>query len=331
MRLTLQNLGPARVILLSALIAASCALPSYSVGDTSGTESAGTATSTGASNSSASSGAGGAGSTGTSSSTGEGGSGGCAVDDECAKIAPLCQVGVCTNGQCEFSPAQNDSNTDVKPEAQGDCTSYFCNEGQVTPMSNSNDPYDDGNPCTNDTCNGTSPVHEPVTDSQIGCQFLGPAGGDGFCSNGQCVKCSDTVPCQNAGPCFEGQCFMETCKNGVKDQGEVGTDCGGSCFPCPPGTMGCMFDADCISHLCQAGTCTQPDCTDGTQNGIESDKDCGGQCQPCADGLKCKFPSDCKSKVCFGGACKSPTCVDGQYNGAETGPDCGGPDCPPCP
>ena len=50
--------------------------------------------------------------------------------------------------------------------------------------------------------------------------------------------------------------IQEPCSNLIKDNGETGVDCGGSCLPCPT-------------------------CTDQIKNGNETDVDCGGDCRPC--------------------------------------------------
>lgn len=169
--------------------------------------------------------------------------------------------------------------------------------------------------------------------------------------------------CRNEDNRIEPTCFDE-----VKNQGELGIDCGG---PCP----------DCL-----------PTCDDRILNGTEQFIDCGGDnCAPCAtcedniqnlrwvydpnltmadfnsndsvgmaggvlwrlimeQGVDCGFPCDtfCTATcddgiqngdelgVDCGGLncpfpCNPPTCGDGIQNGQETGIDCGAPGCPDCP
>jgi hypothetical protein len=169
--------------------------------------------------------------------------------------------------------------------------------------------------------------------------------------------------CRNEDNRIEPTCFDE-----IKNQGEIGIDCGG---PCP----------ECL-----------PTCDDRTLNGTEQFIDCGGEdCEPCAtcedniqnahwkfdpnltmadfnsndsvgmaggvlwrlileQGVDCGFPCDtfcvatCDDGIqngdelgidCGGencpNSCLPPTCGDGMQNGQETGIDCGAPGCPDCP
>lgn len=169
--------------------------------------------------------------------------------------------------------------------------------------------------------------------------------------------------CRNEDNKIEPTCFDE-----VKNQGEIGIDCGG---PCP----------DCL-----------PTCDDRVRNGTEQFIDCGGEdCEPCAtcndniqnahwkfdpnltmadfnsndsvgmaggvlwrlvleQGVDCGVPCDtfcvatCDDGIqngdelgidCGGMNCPTscfpPTCGDGIQNGQETGIDCGAPGCPDCP
>ena len=98
-----------------------------------------------------------------------------------------------------------------------------------------------------------------------------------------------------------------TCDDGIRNQGETKTDCGGpNCDPC--------------------GTCN-----DGIQNQGETEVDCGGpNCDPCPscyDGIE----NQGETGVDCGGPCDTcPTCIDGIENQGETGVDCGGPCGIPC-
>jgi hypothetical protein len=96
-----------------------------------------------------------------------------------------------------------------------------------------------------------------------------------------------------------------SCSDGITNQGEAGTDCGGPCTPCAS-------------------------CSDGIQNQNESGADCGGVCLACAtcsDGVQ----NQNETGIDCGGICAAcPTCSDGIQNQGETGTDCGVP-CPACP
>src|SRR4051812_30974312 len=58
-----------------------------------------------------------------------------------------------------------------------------------------------------------------------------------------------------------------SCSDGILNQNEIRTDCGGDCAPCAT-------------------------CFDGIQNQDETGKDCGGTCQPCAsENEKITYPT----------------------------------------
>jgi len=151
----------------------------------------------------------------------------------------------------------------------------------------------------------------------------------------------------------------EGCDDGLRNQDEVGVDCGGMCRACPAAET-CFDDVqnqdetaiDC-GGVCEAcpgplGTCDDgaqnqgeagvdcggpcdacPTCDDGVQNGAESGVDCGGACDACPTCTD-NVQNGAETGVDCGGVCGAcPTCSDGQQNGAETGVDCGGA-CPAC-
>ena len=97
---------------------------------------------------------------------------------------------------------------------------------------------DDSNLVSGDGCNGT-----------CSCELCG----DGYkCKSEQC----DDNNVTNGDGC-SSICKIEgTCSDGVKNQGEIQTDCGGPCPVCP-----CVKDADCNDGLyctvdwCSAGFC----------------------------------------------------------------------------
>src|SRR6185436_5888197 len=77
-----------------------------------------------------------------------------------------------------------------------------------------------------------------------------------------------------------------TCSDGVRNDRETGTDCGGpACQACGVG-QSCNSTADCATGICTAGIC-QATCNDGIQNGNETDTDCGGSCPDCGTGDSC--------------------------------------------
>jgi len=100
-------------------------------------------------------------------------------------------------------------------------------------------------------------------------------------------------------------CVAPTCNDGVKNQGETDTDCGGAACgaTCAP-TKICAADTDCggLGASCAAGVCRN--CADGVLNGTETALDCGGQCgATCGGGLACNLGTDCATSGCTGGLC----------------------------
>ncbi len=93
------------------------------------------------------------------------------------------------------------------------------------------------------------------------------------------------------------------CMNGVQDEDETSTDCGGTeCQPCIAGD-GCLVNTDCETDYCHPeGVCLSQTCRDGVQNDGESQVDCGGACMPCGPN----------------------SCYNGEHDPeTETGVDCG--------
>ena len=99
-----------------------------------------------------------------------------------------------------------------------------------------------------------------------------------------------------------------TCKNGVRDNDEAGTDCGGSCVTAcgassggPGGSSGGDPDGG-------GGGPGNP--TNGVRDGSETDVDCGGPGAPkCAEGKTCAADTDCTVGCNYAKKCVSaPSC-----------------------
>ncbi len=166
------------------------------------------------------------------------------------------------------------------------------------------------------------------------------------CGGGTCKKCADNLKCAAATDCTSSHCAADgtgtlrcappTCSDGVVNQGESGTDCGGtsSCARCGTG-LGCTVPTDCLNGVCgSSNTCSASTCVDTVQNEQETDVDCGGpNCSSsttaCPNGKICKTGTDCLEFWCVvtsgtTGICTHPTCSDTVQNGAESDVDCGG-------
>jgi hypothetical protein len=265
------------------------------------------------------------GSSGTSS-----GGGSCAVAQDCPGEDLPCLRRACTSGGCSLeSMPLGQPTTSQYP---GDCKRVVCDgEGSETVTHVDDDPFVDGNACTEDRCDGgmaSNPILQPPGGD---CPDTGN-GVAGKCdAAGQCVECLVQGDC-GADLCQSGQCVPVTCQNEVQDGGETDLNCGGpECLPCGDGHT-CQQGSDCMSKVCEGDQCQAPACGDGVQNGAETGKDCGGAsgCPLCPPGEGCAAPGDCESLICVGGICQAADCDDGVANGSESDIDCGG-SCDDCP
>jgi len=130
---------------------------------------------------------------------------------------------------------------------------------------------------------------------------------------------------------------IETCTDGIKNQDEMGIDCGGVCAACPGPTC---YDG--IKNQNEAGVdcggpcytaCSTATCSDNIKNQGEEGVDCGGPCSACTVRATCSdnIQNQGEEGVDCGGPCsKCTTCSDYIQNQGEEGVDCGGP-CSKCP
>ncbi len=150
-----------------------------------------------------------------------------------------------------------------------------------------------------------------LTPPNIGsdaCAYLEIAGGDSysvkFGAGDGTITNKTTKEYSHKKVTLEGGCGP-TCSDGIQNQGESDTDCGGpNCPACGPGDS-CTLATDCTSLVCAGNVCQAPSCSDGVENGSETDVDCGGSCPgDCAFNQGCILNSDCQTGTCAGGLCK---------------------------
>lgn len=210
-------------------------------------------------------GGGGTSSTTTTSTTGSGGTGGTAPmcqdpAKDCTAPADPCLVAMCSAGVCDTSPAPD---TTVLPDpTPGDCQKDACDgKGNKITVASSTDIADDSDPCTIDTCGGTTPKHDPAPATTT-CN-TGPTKYAHVCGDpagpkaGKCVECNvgDDASCLTPNNrCVNYTCVPNSCFNAVKDGTETDVNCGGSCLPCSYGQV-CVADLDCDTGYCVGGVC----------------------------------------------------------------------------
>lgn len=159
-------------------------------------------------------GLGGAGGSGGGLSTGTGGSGGaggCDDASDCPTPAEPCLVATCDAGACDVGPAP--AATPAGDPVDGDCHAEFCDgAGATQSLPVLDDPADDGNECTLDTCQDGAPTGLP--------QPVKTPCAQGVCdAAGACVQCVDAADCGGQS-CNGGVC--SACPAGTVD---LGTHC----------------------------------------------------------------------------------------------------------
>lgn len=116
----------------------------------------------------------------------------------------------------------------------------------------------------------------------------------------------------------ETEATRPNCENGVQDDRETGTDCGGACAPCPTPPDGPIGKSGASGD--DGGTTPGTPLGNGIKDGTETDVDCGGSAAAkCAEGKSCLVDVDCE------GACSyAKICVTGPSCKAHLGGDtCG--------
>ncbi len=236
----------------------------------------------------------------------------CAPALTCADTKGCLVNGDCTNGYCRLSDhtcrtptcsdvAKNGSETDV--DCGGSCVGSASKKCAFNKMCSINADCIGGS-CPSGTCVATcTDTVKDGTETGVDC--------GGSCAPG--LKCADTVGCAVDGDCTNGYCRLSdhtcrtpTCADGVKNGGETGTDCGGTCVAtntCGNG-MGCVAQGDCTSGFCSGNVCFAASCNNGTPDVGETDTDCGGTCPKCADTKSCLTSSDCTNANCLNLVCQ---------------------------
>ncbi|WP_437746806.1 hypothetical protein WMF39_18390 [Sorangium sp. So ce1504] len=132
------------------------------------------------------------------SSTGSGGS--CTGPSDCPAPPEPCQVPACVAGKCGTAPLPE--GTEIAPKT-GDCQRLLCDGRGAQVAVAADEPEDDHNPCTSDTCVGTTPKHAPQP---------------GSCPTGRCDDAGNCVPteCSRDAECGTStECIRFTCNDGL--------------------------------------------------------------------------------------------------------------------
>ncbi|MDI3285393.1 hypothetical protein [Polyangium sp. 15x6] len=213
-----------------------------------------------------------------------------------------------------------------------DCRREVCKDGELVTEPDPDDVRNDVNECTEDACDGTTPVNAPrAADSPCGLDGLLRCDGAG-----KCQGCVDDASCQSgpAQPCAPITCQQGICVTNMVPPGTLLPDpAPGDCMAPACGANGVattVFAADpptppspCIATVCMEGMAQSGFRNPGTacSGGV---CDGSGNCVACLENAHCGGGT----MVCLGQACVNH-CTDGLQNHGETYLDCGG-GCPGC-
>ncbi|HLC19986.1 MAG TPA: DUF4215 domain-containing protein [Candidatus Nanoarchaeia archaeon] len=204
----------------------------------------------------------------------------------------------------------DDGNSNDNDVCRNGCVNAFCGDGVLL---SGREVCDDGNQANDDaclnTCNlavcgdgilrtGVEQCDDSNTVNTDSCAFCRIAVcGDGFVQSGV-EQCDDRNTLSNDG--CSVMCVTETCTDGIRNNHEMGVDCGGPCAACTIVTCG--------NGIIEAGE----QCDDG--NTAPNDG-CSSSCQDepqCVTDMDCAFSQRCDNGVCVpigGGSLLS--CIDG--------------------
>ena len=233
-----------------------------------------------------------------------------ALDDDCdgqtdegaCDDANGCTTDSCTPGKGSLSCAHADLNQ-VPCDADGNaCTiGDLCNLGVCQPGKAKN--CDDGNPCSEDSCNLASGCTH-TDDDGLPCDDENPCTLGDTCGGGTCGA-GVAKTCTSSSPCLLALCDVKTGKCAYLDA-TAG-------LPCSDGNV-CTGPDTCLDGLCKSKLV---DCDDGnvcTDDSCDPKSGCSqiASTKPCDDGSKCTYGDVCKAGLCAALAVDvTATCDDG--------------------
>ena len=246
----------------------------------------------------------------------------------CDDFDPCTEVDLCLDGQCTSGGSCDDGNPctvdscgdfgcEHEPVLDGETGA--CDEGQVCGGGacvsecetkdeicngvddNCNDQVDegscdDGNPCTDDVCQGGDGCKH--TDNDVLCDDGSACTVNALCTAGTCVG-SETLVCDDNNPCTGDTCDpVEGCQ-----------------YPYVPG--GCDDGDSCtLGDHCVVGVCiplTDMDCDDGDPCTVDGCESGGCTHEPASQGLPCDDGNPCTEfDSCSVGLLCTGTTVEGQ-------------------
>ncbi|MDI1476094.1 hypothetical protein [Polyangium sp. y55x31] len=210
---------------------------------------------------------------------------GCNEAADCQGTDDFCKKRTCISNTCGFEYTAN--NTALpNGQTEDDCKRLVCDgAGNVVTVADPTDPKVDGNDCTQDTCNGTTPSNP----NQPAGAVCNQNGGDVCNSAGQCKK-SPGKSCAAGADCASTFCNDSVC---------CSTNCNGTCRACNlAGSLGTCSPVPKGQE--DAPSCTGASSCDGTNNGNSACKK--------DDGQGCGAANECVSNFCVDGRCCVSAC-----------------------
>jgi hypothetical protein len=243
----------------------------------------------------------------------------CNVASDCTGLPAddACQTRTCTAGVCgqSFAPL----GTELPQQIAGDCVILECDgQGGTASVADPTDLPNDDNACTTDTCDGLTPVHDPLAkDTPCGTNLVCSGG-----ANSVCQGCNVGTDC----PGSDNECKARTCTSGT---------CGVA-YETNDKLLATQTPKDCLERRCDgAGNVKKVsldsdlpidgnECTDDVcSNGVASNPPkpstttCEtGYCDGSAACVQCNVPTQCPAA----GTCKERTC-DNHVCGTKPVPD----------
>ncbi len=219
----------------------------------------------------------------------------CGIADACL-LDTDCGSGFCDPASDTCAPASGETCSDGvlnQDETDVDCGGTACSVCGV------DDACQAGSDCSTGYCDPSTDTCEVQSTGDCVDGILNQDETDVDCGGDTCAACPVGDACDDATDCSTGNCDVggsdecidastPSCGDGLLNQDETDTDCGGdTCISCDLGGL-CEEPDDCGSGNCDINvtdTCVDPvveSCGDGLLNQDEVEIDCGGStCSPC--------------------------------------------------
>jgi len=247
---------------------------------------------------------------------------GTAPYDECTINADcddnnVCTSDVCSSGACSNPPSPNGaacgSSTITDCDNPDTCSNGIC---VTNPDPNGTLCADDGDPCTNDTCNGTGSCTHLNRPNGTSCNDGNPCTTADTCTSGACA--GTPVNCDDARVCTTDSCVNGVCQYAYNT---LACDDGNLCSTndrcanglCSGTPLNCDDDNPCTADSCSGGVCQHASCPTSSfcsavicdpVEGCIFDHECIS-----TTGNPCPDPATCHEGTNTCGGCNQPTVV----------------------